>query len=521
MPVNRKLFVLFFSIAGLIAPGVVSAQDSSVRCNLESLPQLPDVTLTSVTKETDAAPHCKVAGVIGPEIRFELLLPDEWNGKFAMGGGGGFVGLIINSAQLYFGALQSGYATVGTDTGHQGHPLDGSWALNNTERLVNFGHQGVHRTAVVTKALTKGYYEKDIDRSYFTGCSTGGRQALMEAQRYPADFDGIVAGSPPANYTALVGAGMSQITHAMYPDPTDLEAAVIGPEEQELIASEIFGRCDALDGIEDGILNDPRQCEFDIKSLTCEGGNTEGCLTGEQLRAVQMIYDGPKDNQGSLFPGYPFGGERAPSGWSRWITGGLKYSAAGEFQEGVEAEHTAPNMPSTFYGFGLDLMKYLILNDPNWIYTEYDWDTFREDSKLAAATLNATNPDLSAFRNRGGKLLLYNGWADMAVPAQGTIDYLESVLAFDETASDDTRLFLLPGVDHCTGGVGPFVANYLDAIDRWVTKGKVPDELPVYWLDQDRQLAGSRLLCAYPQVAKYDGRNDSRDVSSFSCVNAD
>jgi len=266
--------------------------DSTVQtaptCSVDSIPSLPDVRITSVTQEAAPALHCKVAGVIGTEIRFELLLPDEWNGKFAMGGGGGFVGMVINSAQLYFGAVQSGYATVGTDAGHQGHPLDGSWALNNADRLVNFGHVAVHRTAVTAKALTEVYYGSDINRSYFTGCSTGGRQALMEAQRYPGDFDGIVSGSPPFDYTALVGAGMSQITHAMYPDPTDLEVAVIGPEEQELIASKIFGMCDARDGLEDGILNDPRQCDFDIKSLACEAGKTQS-TTGRGTPEMRQV----------------------------------------------------------------------------------------------------------------------------------------------------------------------------------------------------------------------------------------
>ena len=286
MTLTRMLLVPFLSMIGLLAIGAAGAQESLARCNLESLPKLPDVTITSVTTKTEPAPHCKVAGVIGPEIRFELLLPDKWNGKFAMGGGGGFVGQVINTAALLYGAVQSGYATVGTDTGHQGHPMDGGWALNNMERIVNFGHQAVHRTAVTAKALTKGYYQKDIDRSYFTGCSTGGRQALMEAQRYPEDFDGIVSGAPPSNYAAIAAAAMVQITQAMYPDPTDLEAAVIGPEEQELIGSKVFEMCDGLDGLEDGILNDPRQCKFDIKSLACQGGNTERCLTGEQVRAV-------------------------------------------------------------------------------------------------------------------------------------------------------------------------------------------------------------------------------------------
>ena len=487
-------------------------------CSIDSIPSLPDVKFTSVTQEAAPAPHCKVVGVIGTEIRFELLLPDEWNGKFAMGGGGGFVGSVINTAALLYGAVQSGYATVGTDTGHQGHPLDGSWALNNMQRIVNFGHVAVHRTAVTAKGLTQGYYGKDIDLSYFTGCSTGGRQALMEAQRYPEDFDGIVSGAPPLNFIKLVGAGMSQITHAMYPDPTDLEAAVIGPEEQELIASTMLGMCDALDGLEDGILNDPRQCAFDVTSLTCEGGDTEACLTEEQVRAAQAIYEGPKDNQGSLWPGYPFGGERSPQGWSRWLTGGLKFAPPGIFQEGVETEQAAPILPSTAFAFGPHTMKYIVYNDPDWNYAEYDWDTFREDTALAAATINATNPDLSAFRERGGKLVMYNGWSDMAVTAFGTIGYFESILAHDATASEDARLFLMPGMDHCNGGVGPSVVNYLNVIDEWVTTGEAPDEVPAYWLDENRQLAGSRLLCAYPQVANYDGQGDHRDASSFSCV---
>ena len=520
MTPTRILLVPFLSVIGLLVTGEVSAQDSSAPCNLESLPQFPDVTITSVTKETDLAPHCKVAGVIGTEIHFELLLPDKWNGKFAMGGGGGFVGQVINTAALLYGAVRSGYATVGTDTGHQGHPMEASWALNNMDRIVNFGHVAVHRTAVTAKALTKGYYEKDIDRSYFTGCSTGGRQALIEAQRYPEDFDGIVSGAPPSNYVAIAAAGMVQITQAMYPDPTNLEAAVIGPEEQELIGSKIFELCDALDGLEDGILNDPRQCKFDIKSLTCVGGSTEECLTEEQVGAAQIIYNGPKDKHGRLFPGYPFGGERSPAGWSRWLTGGLKYKPTGEFQAGVKAQHAAPNAPSTAYSFGADFLKYFVFNDPDWNYAAYNFDTFREDTKLAAATLNATNPDLSAFRNRGGKLLIYNGWADMAITAYGTIEYFESVLAHDATASKDVRLFLMPGMGHCFGGVGPSAVNYLTVMNKWVTTGKAPEELPAYWLDKNRQLAGSRLLCAYPQVAKYDGKGGPRDASSFSCVSS-
>jgi feruloyl esterase len=488
---------------------------------LESLPQLPDVTITSVTQETQGAPHCKVAGVIGPEIRFELLLPEKWNGKFVMGGGGGFVGSVINVA-LSYGALQSGYATVGTDTGHQGHPLDASWALNNLERIVNFGHQAVHRTAVTAKALIKAFYQKDITRSYFLGCSRGGGQGLMEAQRYPEDFEGIVAGAPAYNWTG-VAAGTIQIMQAMYPDPNNLQEAIIGPKEQQLIESAYLEKCDALDGIKDGILNDPRQCKFDVESLLCKSEKTDSCLTEEQVRAAKAIYDGPKYKQGKLFYGFPFGGETEIGGWLRWLTGGLKFqSDLDEFQGGVDVgDYPAPTTHNAHYSFGNGIMKYMIYHDPDWNYAAYKFDTFREDAELLGNTLNATNPDLSAFRKRGGKLLMYTGWSDAAITALGTIGYYEDVLVHDKTAANDVRLFMMPGVLHCFGGKGPSWVNWLDELDKWVETGKAPDQVTAYFVDEKLQPTGSRLLCAYPQTAEYDGKGDPRDVSSFSCVKGD
>jgi len=180
-----------------------------------------------------------------------------------------------------------------------------------------------------------------------------------------------------------------------------------------------------------------------------------------------------------------------------------------------------PLVPTAHFGFGQGVMKYLIYHDPDWDYTDYDFDTFREDAKLAAATLNATNPDLSAFRKRGGKLMMFTGWADMAITPLGTIAYYEEVLAHDATAATDTRLFLMPGVDHCFGGTGPSWVNFLDQVDRWVETGNAPDQMPAYWLNEERQATGSRLLCAYPQIAQYDGHGDPRNVSSFSCVSGD
>jgi feruloyl esterase len=461
--------------------------------------------------------------VIGTETNFELLLPDTWNGKFAMGGGGGFVGSVMNTS-LTFGALEAGYASVGTDTGHQGHPLDASWALNNLERLVNFGHQAVHRTAVTAKALTEAYYQSEISRSYFTGCSRGGGQGLMEAQRYPEDFDGIVAGAPAYNWAPGLAATAAQISRAMYPDSEDLQEAVVGPQEQELIESSYLAMCDAQDGIEDGILNDPRQCEFDVETLLCTGDENDGCLSQEQLSAVRAVYAGPKDSRGnSLFYGFPFGGETAPGGWSRWLTGGLNYQGdLDEFQGGVDAgDFEAPVAPNAFYGFGNGIMKYFVYNDPDWTYETYDFDRIVRDSERVAETLNATNPDLSAFRDRGGKLIIYSGWSDNAAPGPAVVGYYEAVLAHDETAAEDVHLFMMPGVEHCFGGPGPSWVNYLEEIDEWVESGDAPEQVTAFWLNETMQPDGSRPVCAYPQRLVYNGFGDPRDASSFSCVSED
>jgi feruloyl esterase len=508
------LYLLAVALPLAALSGCSTAQSPSAQlegaCSLESLPELPDVVITSVTHETEPAPHCKVAGVIGTETNFELLLPDDWNGKFVMGGGGGFVGQVINTALVY-APLQTGYATVGTDTGHSGHPITADWAYNNLERLVSFGHQAVHRTAVTSKALIKAYYEQDIARSYFTGCSRGGGQALMEAQRYPEDFDGIVAGAPAYNWTGLA-AGTLVTNRAMYPDPENLEEAVIGPQDQELIESTYLAQCDALDGLEDGILSDPRQCAFDVASLACESGESERCLTDQQVAAAKAVYDGPSDDQGQIYPGFPLGGETSPGGWSRWLTGGLRYNVdEDEFQGGVEVsdEFETPELPSAHYGFGMGVMKYFIYNDPDWTYVGYDLNDLRTDAERVAQTLNATDPDLSVFRERGGKLLMHTGWSDAGITALGTIDYYEQVLEHDPSADEDVRLLMMSGVDHCFGGVGPDWVNFLDEIDQWVETGTPPDRMTAYWLDE---------ACAYPQVAQYDGEGDPRDASSFNCA---
>jgi len=500
------------------AQGDKAAQSVHI-CTLQSLPQLPDVKITSATLESQFAPHCKVAGIIGTETHFELLLPDNWNGKFVMGGGAGFVGFVVNTALMY-GALQKGYATVGTDTGHQGHPLDASWALNNLERVVSFGHQAVHRTAVTAKSLISDYYGRNISRSYFTGCSRGGGQALMEAQRYPEDFDGIVAGAPAYNWTVELGARNTRLNAAMYPDPSDLSVAAIKPETQQLIGNAVLKQCDELDGLDDNIVNNPARCDFDVASLACEGAKTDSCLSDQEVIAAKSIYDDLYINGERVFPGYPVGGELSPDGWAKWLTGGTALGDVGEFQEGIvaEAEDPAPVTPNAHFAFGNGVMKYLVFQDPAWDYTDYKFDTFIADTAAAAQTLNADDPDIDAFRARGGKLLIYSGWGDMALTPYGTIEYYDSILDRDPNAVNDVRLFMMPGVAHCFGGEGPDFVNYLDVIDIWVDTGTTLDLLTALWLNDEFQPDGSRPVCAYPEYLTYNGAGNPREASSFSCV---
>ena len=488
-----------------------------VTCETATIIDLPEVTIVSVTQETDMAPHCKVTGIIGKDINFELLLPHDWNGKFVMGGGGGYVGSIINTA-LSYGVVQKGYATVGTDTGHEGHPLSGSWALNNPEAIVNFGHLAVHRTAVTAKAIIKEYYKEDISYSYFFGCSRGGGQALMEAQRYPDDFDGIVSGAPAYDWVNGIGAGMVHNQRYMYPNPNELGEPLITQDDLKLIEDTYLAMCDEIDGIKDGILRDPRACPFDIESLLCEGEENEKCLSAEKVEALKAIYQGPKGENGQIFPGFPIGAETHIDGWFKWMTGGLDHmDQAGDFQAGVTSNMAAPHVPNAQFGFGPDMLKYFVYHDEDWSYVGYDLNKLEYDARVIAKTMNATDPNLAEFRSNGGKLLMYTGWSDMAISPLGTIAYYEDVIENDPTAVEDVKLFMMPGVGHCFGGDGPSWVNWIDEIDNWVRGEETPEQVTVYFVDEQFQPSGTQLLCAYPEVAVYDGKGDPKNVASFNC----
>jgi feruloyl esterase len=293
-----------------------------------------------------------------------------------------------------------------------------------------------------------------------------------------------------------VAAAFVQITAKMYPDPGALAHPLVTPEDRARLRAAIEARCDALDGVTDGVLQDPRACDFDPASLACSSRTEGACLAAEKIAAIERVYDGPQAPGGALHVGFPFGAEATDAnGWGSWLTGG-----------------STDGVPSAAYAFGMGLMRYFIYHDPDWSYAGYDWGRFARDARPVDAVLSAKDPDLSAFRGRGGKLLMYHGWADVALSAHMTTDYVDQVYARDPGARDDVRLFMLPGVLHCAGGAGPWRVRFLEALESWHASGVAPDELEAAYDDKP----GKRKLCAWPQNAHFVGGNPDT-VAAYAC----
>ncbi len=490
---------LLTHLAVLCFPAFFSAQAAG-HLTLEEFRriQLPEVVIESATtitpdkeKRPGAAAYLEVKGVIGEHIRFELLLPEDWNGRFVMGGGGGFVGTIQNSAR---DSVNKGYATVGTDTGHQstaGHLAE--WALDNVEAKVNFGYLAVHRTAEVAKALIRAYYRTEPEYSYFLGCSRGGGQAMMESQRYPRDFDGVVAGAPAFDWTGIA-AMMVTVAKALYPDPNHLDSTVLNKEALQKLEKAIIEQCDAQDGLKDGVIQDPASAHFDLSKVPE--------LTEEQRKAIEVIFNGARTEKGTIYPGFAPVAECVPDQWIAWITGPILPMVAKD------------HVPSLTFSFGTQVFKYLIFNQPDWDYSKYNFSQFDRDSRLAASFLNATNPDLDGLKSRKGKLIIWHGWADTALPAQASIDYYRKVLAHDAKAADYCRLFMVPGCLHCGGGPGAAEVDWLSVIVDWVEHSKAPDRLVAAKREKGK-VAMTRPLYPYPDHAVFKGSGDPNSADSF------
>ncbi|CTQ61138.1 DUF6351 family protein [Roseibium album] len=520
---NWPMIAVTAIFAFAVNSGDVTAREQA--CELQNLADYPDVAFVSATFLTKPVGHCRVEGIIRTETGFVLLLPDDWNGKFVMGGSGGFAGNYANAAQDLWNVVGSGWATVATDTGHKGNALSASWALNNLERQVNFGHMAVHRTAMHAKAIIKDYYGTPSRRDIFFGCSRGGGQGLMLAQRSPDLFDGIYAGAPAYSWTDEIAGRWTREAQLMYPNPDQITTPVIDARALQVLGNAVMARCDALDGLADGILNDPRQCDIDVSALECGTEGTNQCLTKEQVAVAEAVY-GSLSYGNSEWPGVPYGAELPgnPLGWERWITGGFIPKEQVDFHPGLEDEvFEAPPVPNARWGFATGLMKYFFYSDPDWTYKDYDFSDYAHNAARLSPTLDATDPNLSEFRANGGKLIIDNGWMDGSLSAYGTIDYYENVLAFDKTARDDVRLFIRPGVAHCQGGPGPDGTNYIAALEIWLNTGVAPEKLDAPFVNpMTREPTGNgRIICAHPGTVTYDGSGDPNDPASFSCENFD
>ena len=470
--------------------------------------------------------YCDVRGVIRPtrdsEIKFALWLPAAaaWNGKYRQEGNGGWAGS-INTAG-FAEPLRRGYAVAATDGGHEGGGAN--WAIGHPEKLIDFGYRAVHETSVQAKAIIDATYGRRPERSYFVGCSDGGREALMEAQRFPEDFNGILAGAPANNWSHLFTAFVWN-ERALLATP----ASAIPPAKLPVVQQAVMDACDRLDGVADGLLEDPRACAFDPGVLACKAGDGSDCLTAPQAEALKKIYDGPTNprTQERIFAGQPLGTEAVLGGWSAWITP-ANPAAAIQFAFG-----------NSYYGAA-------VFEDPKWDFRtlDFDRDVAIGDVK-AGSVLNATNPDLRSFRAGGGKLIQYHGWGDAAIPAPSSIEYYESVKAFLSTypdartpanppVEDFYRLFLVPGMGHCGGGAGPnrfgngaagaavnrdADHNIFTALERWVEQGTAPQRIiGTGRAGDDPAKPLTRPLCPYPQTARYRGAGDVNDAANFSCV---
>lgn len=432
-------------------------------------------------------PHCRIAATLKPrpqsQIEMEVWMPHEWNGKFLALGNGGWAGTISFSAMA--AGLASGYAVASNDTGHRGG--SGEFAVGNREKVVDFAWRAMHEMTIISKAIIETYYQRPPRLSYFQGCSTGGRQGMKEAQMYPADYDAIIVGAPVNNMLTLNATQLD--TMVRFIEDRNLALA---PEKVQMVHDAVLASCEANDGVADGFLNNPLACDFEPSTLQCSSRrDTAGCLTRDEVRSVERAYGGVfSDNDELLYPGHAKGFEL---GWR------------------IPEEGSEPTALQS------DATRYLVYEDADWDWREFDLE---RDLALAldkAGYIEALQTDLSEFKARGGKILFYHGWNDPGPSPLNTIDYFNDVhAAMGPDQSDWMRLFLVPGMGHCAGGIGPDRADFLGALDEWVENGTAPQRI-IASRTRDGATDMTRPLCPYPQVAVWDGEGDTNEAASFRC----
>jgi feruloyl esterase len=429
---------------------------------------------------------CRVAATLKPssdsEIKIEVWLPStSWNGALQSVGNGAWAGTIGYAAMAT--ALGAGYAAASTDTGHVGGSVN--FVVDHPEKVIDFAYRAVHEMTVAAKAIAAGYYGRAPRHSYFNGCSTGGRQAMAEAQRYPGDYDGIISGDPDLNasriHAAQLFAGFSAHTS---------DASYIPPTKYAALHAAALEACDGLDGVKDGVIEDPTKCHFDPGAIACKGADGPTCLTAAQVDTAKMTYAGTHAGKAALW--------------------GL--------EPGSEAGWASLSGPQPL-GIALETYQYLVYKDPKWDFHSLDpaKDVPAAD-KAIGSIMNSSDPDLRPFFSHGGKLLMYHGWADPGIPPMFSVEYYKNVVekVGQKKAAGEIRLFMVPGMGHCGGGDGPSTFNAMDALSQWVEKGKAPDQMAASHSTRgvvDR----TRPLCPYPQAAAYKGSGSTDDTANFSC----
>ena len=476
---------------------------------VRGIAEVAEIAARSVAAEGSTPAHCRISGVLSPEIAFEVNLPTAWNGRLFMIGNGGHAGEELDNpgrvAQRRQ-ALENGFAMAQTNTGHYASKEpSATFVLSNPQKAVDYAYRAVHLTAVTAKEIANRYYAQPVAKAYWNSCSNGGRQGLIEAQRYPEDFDGIVANAPWVDQTGFtIGAIWNQRAFAQ----THVSAAKLA-----LVADRAMQVCDAVDGLRDGLIDDPRECKFDVARdvPSCASGNEAAatCLTPAEAAAVQKVYDGPRNGRRQIFPGFMVGSEAVlprPNGpaTSGWV--------------GLIAPTDAGGGTADF-GLAEGTMRYLVFQPPraNWDFMQFD---FGRDPPLLAdwgKQANAKDTDLRDFRARGGKLLITYGWADAILqPLMGVNYYERAVAANGRDGTDFMRLFMIPGMAHCGGGLGPDQYDAVTAIVDWVEKDVAPDSLLASKI-VDGAVTRSRPLCPYPQVARYKGQGSIDAAANFEC----
>ena len=488
-----------------IEPGKACEAMSGFKSN-----DIVQITAISVAATAAAPANCRVAGLLQPEIAFEVSLPAKWNGRFYMIGNGGHAGESLDDPSRTSqrdDALKLGFAVAQTNTGHDSRKEPGgTFVLSNPQKAIDYAYRAVHLTVTTAKDVIHNYYGKPVSYAYWNSCSNGGRQGLIEAQRFPGDFDGVIANAPWLDQTGFtIGAMWNQKA---------ISEAPLTPAKLSLLAEKVMAKCDSLDGLKDGLIDDPRKCSFDpTRDVPACGEGTDGadCLTPAQAATIAKIYGGPISNGKSFFPGFALGSEAVMpalfgggtgSGWMNVIVS------------------TQPDGKAADFNLAENTMRYLVNKPPK---PDYDYRTFDFDRDIHmldewGKQADAKNPDLANFRSRGGKLIMTYGWADSILQPMMGVNYYEQALAKNgPDAMDFFRLFMVPGMAHCSGGIGPDRNDTMTAMINWVEKGKAPESIQASRV-VDGKVVRTRPLCPYPQVARYTGQGSIDDAANFRCV---